>query len=298
MIGRCGRVVAAVGLLAAVLVASPAGSQTDRVMVGAPPAPDQSLRLKMTQAMNFTLTPLGDPPPGAPAGPMHVIGNTVTTIRQQVGKPGADGRLQIDLTYEDVSQELKMNDKPVPVPADATEALKGKTVTMWVDGKFQVVDVKAPEGFPIPADQLKQLMVQLMGSVPHQEMRIGETVTVPLSMPLPIPIPGGQAPVLKGETKTTLVKVAPQGDDQIATLEQTVDAALDSTNDMAGGVKLRIVFKVKGTGTTVTAVKAGVAHSSTMKSDIEGQFEPQGGGQGPPAIKIAGAMNMTIEKLP
>jgi hypothetical protein len=297
MFGRRGRVVVGVGLLAAVLAASPAGSQTDRVMVGAPPAPDQSLRLKMTQAMNFTLTPLGDPPPGAPAGPMQVTGSTVTTIRQQVGKPDADGRLQIDLTYEDVSQEMKMNDKPVPMPADAAEALKGKTVTMWVDSTFQVVDVKAPEGFPIPADQLKQLMVQLMGSVPHQEMRIGETVTVPLSMPLPIPLPGAQPPVLKGETKTTLVKVAPQGNDQIATLEQTVEAALDSTNDMPGG-KLRIVFKVKGSGTTLTAVKAGVAHSSTMKSDIEGQFEPQGAAKGPPAVKIAGAMNMTIEKLP
>ena len=298
MIGRTGHVLAGVGLLAITLASAPAGAQTDRVMIGAVPAPDQTLRLKMTQDMNFTITPTGDPPPGAPPGPIRMTGNTVTTIRQQVGKPGADGRLQIDLTYEDVTQEMRMNDNPLPVPPEVTAALKGKTISLWVDGKFQVVDVKAPEGFPIPTDQLKQLLVQLMGSIPHQEMRIGETVSIPMSMPLPIPMPGGQAPVMKGETKTTLLKVDPEGNDRIATLEQTVEATVDSTNDLQSGVKLRLMFTIKGSGTTQTAVKAGLAYASTMKSNIEGQFEPQGGGKGPPAVKIAGTMNMTIERMP
>jgi hypothetical protein len=296
MIEHWGRVLAGVGL-SVVLAAGPAAAQTDRVMIGAVPAPDQTLRMKMTQALDFTVTPIGDPPPGAPPGPMRLTGNTVTVLRQDVGKLDAEGRLRIDLTYEDVAQEMRMNDKPMPIPPEATAGLKGKTISMWVDAKYQVVDVTIPEGFPIPADQMKQLLVQLMGSIPHQEMRVGETITTPLSMPLPIPMPGG-APVMTGETRTTLVKVVPDGSDQIATLDQTVEASSDSTNAMAGGVKLRVKIKVKGSGTTETGVKSGLARSSTMKSDIEGQFEPEAGSKGPPAVKLAGTMNMTIERVP
>jgi hypothetical protein len=39
-----------------------AGAQT-RVMIGGPPAPGQTVRLRMTQEMDFELKPVGDVPP-------------------------------------------------------------------------------------------------------------------------------------------------------------------------------------------------------------------------------------------
>ena len=181
--------VAALAMAAAFAVPVAAIGQSARVMIGASPAPGQTVRLRMTQEMDFELKPIGEPPPGLPKEGIRSKGKSMLLLKQEVGATDVNGRLRLDLTYEDVSQELRVNDAPLPIPQDSYDTLRGKTVTMWMGKDNEVLDVTAPENFPIPQDQLKQFLGPLVASVPHQEMSVGETVTLPFSMALPIPVP-------------------------------------------------------------------------------------------------------------
>jgi hypothetical protein len=280
--------------IAVALTAGSAAAQTDRVMIGGPPAPDQTLRVRMTQEMDVSLAPAGQ---GAADPSMKMTGATVMVIRQQIGKPEADGRIRLDLTYEEMTQKMLMNGQEMPVPAQLTAGITGKTVALWIDSKYQVLDVKAPEGFPLAGEQLKTMMGQMMAAVPHQQMSVGETVSTPLSMALPIPVPGSARAQLKGQTKTTLVKLSAEGDDHVATLDHTVDATLDMAPETPTG-KFHMAFTLSGSGTTETMVRSGTVRSSAMTTKLDGSLEPQGGATGPGPMKLTGTIKQKIDPLP
>jgi hypothetical protein len=228
---------------------------------------------------------------------MRSKGKSVLLLKQEVGAVDADGRLQLDLTYEDVSQELRVNDMPLPLPQESFDTLRGRKVTMWMGKNNEVLDVSAPENFPIPQDQLKQFLGPLVASVPHQEMAVGETVTLPFSMALPIPVPtGGAPPTLTGQTKTTLARLTPEADDQIATLEQTMNVAFDSTGETTGGRNVRMDMAIVASGTTHSYVRGGLVKSNAMTGTITGQFSPPG--KSGAVMKITGTMTMKVERLP
>ena len=280
-----------------VVLIGAAGAQP-RVMIGATPAPGQTVRLRMTQEMDFVIKPIGDAVlPGMPKDGIHSKGKSTLLLKQQVGAVDADGRLRLDLTYEDLSQDLKVNDAAVPVQQGELDKVRGKVVTMWMGKDLQVLDVSAPEGFPIPADQLKQFLGPLVASLPHQEMSVGEAVTLPFSMALPIPTPAGSAaPLLTGQTKTTLMRVTPEGDDQVATLQQSLDVSYDSANETSAGRRVRMNMKIAGSGTTDTYVRGGMVKSNVMSATMNGQFLPEGGSAA--GMKLSGTMSMTVERVP
>jgi hypothetical protein len=267
-----------------------------RVMIGGPPAPGQTIKVRMMQEMDFELKPVGDvPPPGMTKEGIRSKGKSVLLLKQQVGDRDADGRLRLDLTYEEVSQELSVNDKPLPIPPASFDVLRGKIVTMWLGPKNDVLDVTAPENFPIPPDQLKQFLGPLVASLPHQEMSDGESVTLPFSMALPIPTPAGSAaPMLTGQTKTTLSKLTPENDDQIATLDQTIEVALDNTNETSAGSRVRMNVKIAGGGTTDTFVRGGLVKSNKTEATMSGQFSPTKDG---PTLKLTGTLIMKVERV-
>lgn len=284
-------------IVAAAVMLTPAVFAQTRVMIGGLPAPNQTVRLRMTQEMDFELKPVGEPPPGIPKEGIRSKGKSMLLLRQDVGTVDANGRLQLDLTYEEVSQELRVNDMPLPIPQDSYDTIRGKQVTMWMGKSNEVLDVVAPENFPIPQDQLKQFLGPLVASLPHQEMAVGETVTLPFSMALPIPVPtGGAPPMLTGQTKTTLARLVPEADDRLATLEQTMTVAFDSTGETTLGRSVRMDVKIVGSGTTDTFVRGGLVKSNAMTGTISGQFAPSG--KSGAAMKITGTMTMTVERLP
>jgi hypothetical protein len=280
-----------IALLPAVVVA-----QT-RVMIGGLPTPGQTARLRMTQEMDFEFKPVGDtPPPGMPKEGIRSTLKSMLLLKQQVGAVDAAGRLRLDLTYEDVSQELRLNDVALPIPEGSYDAIRGKTVTLWMGAKYEVLDVTAPDNFPIPADQLKQIFGPLVASLPHQEMAIGDAVSLPFSMSLPIPAPAGSAaPTLTGQTKTTLIRVTPEDGDQLATLEQTLEVALDNTNETSAGSRVRMNVRIAGTGTTETFVRGGLIKSNRTEATMSGQFSPAKDGA---ALKLTGKFIIAVERVP
>jgi hypothetical protein len=289
--------VAALAMAAAFAVPFAAIGQSARVMIGASPAPGQTARLRMTQEMDFELKPIGDQPPGIPKEGIRSKGKSMLLLKQEVGALDANGRLRLDLTYEDVSQELRVNDAPLPIPQDSYDTLRGRTVTMWIGKDNEVLDVTAPENFPIPQDQLKQFLGPLVASVPHQEMSVGETVTLPFSMALPIPVPaGGAPPMLVGQTKTTLTRLTAEAGDQVATLDQTMTVAFDSSGETTMGRNVRMDMKIVASGTTDTFVRGGLVKSNAMNGTISGQFAP--GGKSGSSMKLTGTLTMTVERVP
>lgn len=263
----------------------------DKVAIGATPTPGQTVRLRMKQELESDIKAEGTPPPGLPPDGVHTRSASNILLRLETAALDADGRVRVDVNYEEGSQEAQINGKAMPLPS-AQDALRGKTITMWLKGS-QVDEVKVPENYPIPAELLKQFMGPLVASIPRVEMTVGQTAEVPLSLTLPLPSGAGPAPVLTGTTKNTLTKVAPDGDDLLATLAQAVEASVDMSHE-AGGTRVRTIMKISGTGTTETYVKAGLVKTSTMDAKLTGRLETQAANA--PVIVFDGTMKLTVTR--
>jgi hypothetical protein len=279
------------------LAAAPLLSQS-RVMIGARPAPNQTARLRMVQELEMSMKAAGpNVPPGFPADGLNVSGNNMLLLRQEVGEADEKGRLRLVLTYEEVGQTMRLNDKEVPIPAETLNLLRGKSVTMWMGPKREILEVITPDKFPLPGDQLQQVLGPLQASLPSQEMSVGETVALPFSMPLPIPVPGANAPPrMEGQTRTTLTKVSPEGGDQLAFLDQSIELSLDTTAATSSGSNVRMDLKMSGAGTTELLVRSGLLKSTRMDATMSGQFEPPGSGATP--IKVDGKLRVTVTREP
>jgi len=278
-------------VLAALLSLPELSFGQDKVAIGATPMPGQTVRLRMRQEMEADIKAEGTPPPGLPPEGVHTKTASNVLLRLETAALDADGRLRVDVNYEEGSQEAQINGKAMPLPS-AQDALRGTTITMWLKGS-QVDEVKVPENYPIPAELLKQFMGPLVASIPRLEMTVGQTAEVPLSLTLPLPSGAGPAPVLNGITKTTLTNVAPDGADLLATLAQVVDASVDMTNE-AAGTRVRTVMKISGTGTTETYVKAGLVKTSRMDAKLTGRLETQAANA--PVIVFDGTMKLTVTR--
>jgi hypothetical protein len=287
----------AVLALALLIPAAPLVSQS-RVMIGARPAPNQTARLRMVQELDMTLKPAGaEVPPGFPPDGLHVTGSNTLVLRQEVGAIDGKGRLRLNLSYEEVAQTMRLNDTDVPIPSANLDTLRGKTVTIWMGPRREILEVITPENFPLPADQLQQVLGPLQASLPSQEMTIGETVTLPFTMPIPIPVPGANAPpTMVGQTKTTLTKLLPEGGDQLALLDQSIELALDATAATSRGSSVRMDMTLTGTGTTELLVTSGLLKSTRMEATMTGQFEPPGAGSS--AVTITGQLRVNVTREP
>jgi hypothetical protein len=200
------------------------------------------------------------------------------------------------MTYEEITQDMRLNDQPAPPEAaQAANALKGKTLSMLVDASGEVVEVTPPADFPMPAEMIKDILKQALGLMPKQEIGIGETVTAPFAMAMPLPMPGGEPPQLKGELKSKLTGVTGAPGSEIAALEQEVNAAVDSTMPGPGGSgSISIKMTVKGTGTTDWDVKGGLVRGSKMTTLINGTFTVPGVG----AMEMTGTTTVNVDRLP
>jgi hypothetical protein len=112
-----------------------------------------------------------------------------------------------------------------------------------------------------------------------------------MAMPLPIP---GDPPQLKGELKSTLTGVTGAAGSQIAALEQTVAAGVDSAVPGPGGAEIAIKLQVKGGGTTDWDVAGALIKASKMTTTITGTLTIPGAG----AMEMDGTTVVNVERVP
>jgi hypothetical protein len=279
----------------AMATALPAVAQTKKVTVGGRPAPGQTVRLNIVQDADLNMKPV-EAAAGSPMGPMHLQAKTTTVASQKVGTPDEKGAITIEMTYEEITQDMRLNDQPAPPEAaQAANAMKGKTLSMVVDASGEVIEVTPPPDFPMPTPMIKDILKQAIGLMPKQEIAVGETVTAPFAMAMPLPMPGGEPPQLKGELKSKLTGVTGAPGSEIAALEQEVIASVDTTMPGPGGSgEIAIKMTVKGTGTTDWDVKGGLVRGSKMTTQINGTFTVPGVG----AMEMSGTTIVNVERLP
>ena len=267
---------------------------TKKVAVGGRPAPGQTARLNILQAVDLDMKPT-EAVAGSPLTAMHLKAKTTTVVVQSIGKPDEKGALQVDMTYEDITQSVSVNDQPAPPEAaEAASKIKGKTLSMIIDASGEVTDVTPPPDFPMPAAMMKDMLKQALGLMARQEMAVGETVSAPFAMAMPLPMPG-DPPQLKGELKSTLTGVSGAAGGEIAALEQVVTAGVDSTMPGPGGSgDIAIKLQVTGRGTSDWDVKGGLVKASKMTTSIAGTFTIPGVG----AMELTGTTIVSLDRVP
>lgn len=276
----------------AIATALPVVAQTT-VAVGGRPAPGQSVRLNVVQDLDITMKP-AEAAAGSPMGPMHVKARTTTVISQKVGPLDDKGAVTVEMTYDDITQDVRLNDQPAPPEAlEAALKIKGKTLSMTVDANGDMVDVTPPADLPMPPEMLKDMLKQALGLMPKQDMAVGQTVTEPFSMAVPLPMPG-DPPQLKGELKSTLTGVTGAAGSQVASLAQTVAAAVDASVPGPGGAEIGIKLQVKGGGTTEWDVQGALVKASAMTTTISGTLTIPGAG----AMEMNGTTTVNVQRLP
>lgn len=270
-----------------------AAQPAKRITVGGRPAPGQDIRLNITQEADLTMKPATGAA-STPGGSMHLVAKTTTVVSQRVGQPDAQGVVKVEMTYEDVTQVMTMNDQPAPPEAAAAASrLKGKTLSMTLDTNGEVVEVTPPADFPLPTPLLRDMLKQALGLMPRQELTIGESVSSPFQMAMPVPM-GTDPPQLKGTLTSKLTGISGTSGNEIAALEQTVDAAVDATMPGQGGGEVAIKMTVKGSGTTDWDVKGALVKASRMTTQIDGTFA----GAGMPAMQMTGTTTVNLERAP
>jgi hypothetical protein len=281
-------------LVSALATAQPAVAQR-KVTVGGAPSPGQTIRLNIVQDADMDMKPSASAA-GSPIPAMHLKQKTTMVIAQKVAQPDDKGAIGIQVTYEDISQEMTINDQPPPPEAvAATAALKGKSLAMTVSPTGELLEVTPPADFPLPAQMMKEMLKQALGLMPRQEMAVGQTVTAPFQMGMPIPMPGGEPPQLKGDLKTTLTGVTGTAGSEIAALEQVVTAAVDATMPSPGGNgELTITMQLKGSGTTDWDVKAAAIKGQKMTTQINGTITIPGMGD----LEMTGTTVVDLSRLP
>jgi hypothetical protein len=272
-----------------------AGAQSaKKITVGGRPTPGQDIRLNIVQDADLTMKPAAAAA-DAPVGSMHLKAKTTTVVSQKVGTPDPQGTLKVEMTYEDVTQEMSMNDQPAPPEAAAQAArLKGKTLSMTLDSNGEVVDVTPPADFPLPQGMIKEMLKQALGLMPRQELTIGESVSAPFQMAMPIPVSAGDPPQLKGTLTSKLTGISGAPGSEVAALEQVVDASVDATMPGQNGGEVAIKMTVKGSGTTDWDVKGSIVKGSRMTTQINGSFNA--GGMG--TMEMTGTTIVNLERVP
>ena len=265
-----------------------------KVALGGRPAPGQTIRVSIVQDADLNMKP-AEAAAGSPMGPMHLKAKTTTVVSQKVGTPDEKGAVHVDLTYEDIAQSITINDQPAPPEAaEATAKIKGKTLSMIIDGNGEVIEVTPPADFPMPSAMVKDMLKQAFGLMARQEMAVGETVTTPFSMAMPIPMPG-DPPQLKGEMKSTLTGVTGAAGAEAAAVEQIVTAGVDSSMPGPGGNgEIAIKMQVTGKGTSDWDVKGALVKASKMTTNIAGTLTIPGVG----AMELTGVTIVSLDRVP
>ena len=282
-------------MVAVVCLAAPVVlAQSDRVSLRMAPRPDQTVRMNMTQEMDFEMSLDGAAPPGL-TGPMKMLVRTTMTVTQRIGPRRSDGTTEAELTFDQVQTEMSMNGQPMP-GAGANNPFVGKPVVMTYGSNGEVV---AAKGFPaagLPDDVFQQFMGSVWGSMPATALAVGETATAPLDITLPLPIPVTAPMKMTGQTKVKLVSIDQDAQGRSARFEASMDGTMVA--DMAspdGKGRMTFNFTMGGDGFTVMDLDKGVMRSNQSTSTFTGKVGVPAGAApaAMPSMNIRGVIKVT-----
>jgi hypothetical protein len=291
-----------VTLLAWCLGASVLTAQSDRISIRLVPKPASTVHYRLAQEVAIDVSPDASVAAGLPIPAIGVLMKMDVAWTQVTGNRDEQGRLESQMTYDQMDISVTLNGQPMPGAAAANQMV-GRQVMLTYDEQGNIADVKMPSDFPAQMVPMKQLIMGLANVLPPVTLGIGETTTVPLDLMLPLPMPGGGAsPAMKGQSVLKLLSVDPEnaGDSagRIAHFESTTDVSLnsaDSTSASTGplpGVKMDLRLNAKGT--LDADLDGGFIRTNQSEGTFDGVVSPQGAGASVPAMKLAGTLKITM----
>jgi len=238
------------------------------------------------------------PSAGALPEPMKMMARAVFALTQKVGARDKEGNVSAEMTYDEVSSELMMNDQPMQI-GDKVNNFIGKKITATFNSRGEMIDLKVPPDLGLPEESFKQLLKSVYGNLPQTPLGVGEVATAPLDFTIPLPIPGAPPLKIDGLIKFTLVSVEKEATGRTAKFDQTMDGKLVSDMEVpgpTGQIKMSLDFKLNGGGGMVMDVDKGFLKSSDSKMTFGGKLKMAGesGATKSPTINFQGTMKVTV----
>jgi hypothetical protein len=274
-------------------------AQSEKIKFKMVPEPNQTVRMRAIQDMELSMsfeseTPSADALPE----PVKMVARAVFAMTQKVGAPDKEGNVSAEVTYDEVSSELMMNDQPMQI-GDKVDNFIGKKITATFNSRGEMIDIKVPPDIGLPEESFKQLLKSVYGNLPQTPLGVGEVATAPLDFTIPLPVPGAPPLKIDGQIKFALVSVEKDATGRTAKFDQTMDGKVVSDLEVpgpTGQIKMSLDFKLNGGGGMVMDVDKGFLKSSDSKMTFGGKLKMVGESSATksPTINFQGTMKVTV----
>src|SRR5262245_60838533 len=263
----------------ALFASTTAFAQSEKIKFKMVPEPNQTVRMRAVQDMELNMSFESETPSTtALPEPMKMMARAVFALTQKVGSPDKEGNVIAEVTYDEVSSELMMNDQPVQI-GDKVDNFIGKKVTVTFNSRGEMIDLKVPPDLGLPEESIKQLLKSIYGNLPPTPLGVGEVATAPLDFTIPLPVPGAPPLKIDGLIKSTLVSVEKDATGRTAKFDQTMDGKIAGEMEVpgpTGQIKTSFDFKLNGGGGMVMNVDKGFLKSSDSKMTFSGKLKMAG----------------------
>jgi hypothetical protein len=274
-------------------------AQSEKIKFKMVPAPNQTVRMRAVQDLELNMSFESETPSaGALPEPVKMTARAVFALTQKVGAPDKEGNVSAEVTYDEVSSELMMNDQPMQI-GDKVDNFIGKKITATFNSRGEIIDLKVPPDMGLPEESFKQLLKSVYGNLPETPLGVGEVANAPLDFTIPLPVPGAPPLKIDGQIKFTLVSVEKDATGRTAKFDQTMDGKMASDMEVpgpAGQIKMSLDFKLNGGGGMVMNVDKGFLKSSDSKMTFSGKLKMAGesGATKSPTMNFQGTMRVTV----
>ena len=275
-------------------------AQSEKIKFKMVPEPNQTVRMRAIQDMELSMSFESETPSaGALPEPVKMTARAVFALTQKVGAPDKEGNVIAEVTYDEVSSELMVNDQPMQI-GEKVDNFIGKKITATFNSRGEMIDLKVPPDLGLPEESFKQLLKSIYGNVPQTPLGVGEVATAPLDFTIPLPVPGAPPLKIDGLIKFTLVSVEKDATGRTARFDQTMDGKVVSDMDVpgpGGQIKMSLDFKLNGGGGMVMDVDKGFLKSSDSKMTFGGKLKmaSESGATKSPTINFQGMMKVTVK---
>jgi hypothetical protein len=274
-------------------------AQSEKIRFKMVPEPNQTVRMRAVQDIELNMSfERETPPAGALPEPMKMIARAVFALTQKVGAPDKEGNVSAEVTYDEVSSEMMMNDQPMQI-GDKVDQFIGKKITTTFNSRGELIDLKVPPDLGLPEESFKELLKSLYGNLPQTQLGVGEVATAPLDFTIPLPVPGAPPIKIDGLIKSTLVSVEKDATGRTAKFDQTMDGKMVGDLEVpgpTGQIKMSLDFKLNGGGGMLMNVDKGFLKSSDSKMTFGGKLKMTGESSATklPTINFQGTMKVTV----
>src|SRR5215510_13701272 len=105
-------------------------AQSEKIKFKMVPEPNQTVRMRAVQDIELNMSFESETlSAGALLELVKMMTRTVFALTQKVGAPDKEGNVSAEVTYDEVSSELMMNDQPMQI-GDKVDKFIGKKVTV------------------------------------------------------------------------------------------------------------------------------------------------------------------------